>query len=544
MGKKRKADQSVTSTKKLKKRWRRECKSDTCKTQPNFGVQGSRRPEFCKKHAKPGMVNVNKPRCTEPLCDTAPSFNLPGCETAIKCKAHKKAGMVDVAHKNKCHHPAGCETLPSFNLRGETKPVACRKHASPDMVDVVSRRCEGADCEKKPVFNTVGMAVGKYCKSHKLEGMVDVENKKCAGPGCTTQPNYNKPGEKQPVFCKEHKTDDMVNVTSKKCASIGCTTQPIYNVPGATTGLYCWEHAEDDMVDILHAVCADPAGCLILASYNYKYGDEPLYCGSHRLPKMVLVAHKVCVAQDCTTLPWYGVPSQARTHCAGHKQAGQVTHPRRVCEEEDCKASATFGVHVPERCDKHKQDTDRDLVLKRCIACTNPAQWDTKSDMCDDCDKRDTNIRLRRQRQVKAYLDAQVDLAKYNFYDKAFLKAGKCGDERPDFAWDMGTYWLLLEIDEWQHRTTTCECEQVRMANVTQASGMPCVWIQFNPDDYKGQTVAIRDRHRLEYLVKVIRMCLALPAITSPADTLRVTHLFFDDFDMTKPLEFSRMPLL
>ena len=69
-----------------------------------------------------------------------------------------------------------------------------------------------------------------------------------------------------------------------------------------------------------------------------------------------------------------------------------------------------------------------------------------------------------------------------------------CTKRRPDLLFDCGTYAVIVEVDEEQHRCTasasyTPECEQARMAEVTellwQASGCHAAygvhWVRYNP---------------------------------------------------------------
>jgi hypothetical protein len=293
----------------------------------------------------------------------------------------------------------------------------------------------------------------------------------------------------------------MINVKHKRCREIGCQKQPIFNVAGILQGLYCAEHKQPGMVDVKNKRC-----------------------------------------EQCQTKAWYGCPGLAPTRCAQHRDINMIPHPRRKCEYDKCPETATYGVKsCPERCEAHKQRTDRDLVLHRCAACTEPAVVNAEQ-MCQNCDHRGHNIRLARQKQVKAAIDAS-GLPTYKIYDNIAFDDTRCGRERPDFLWDCGTHHVILDVDEDQHKTRPCECEQTRMVNITQGLGMPCLWVRYNPDDYKGQTAAIRDRHRLEYLVKFLQGRLN----DAPQDNtqfLRVCHLFFDDFKITNPPRMDVIPCI
>jgi hypothetical protein len=144
-------------------------------------------------------------------------------------------------------------------------------------------------------------------------------------------------------------------------------------------------------------------------------------------------------------------------------------------------------------------------------------------------------LRLRKQKQVKYFLDGQIDsvnLPPYEYYDE-ITQDGKCGKERPDFVWDCGTHKVILEVDEYQHKDNPPECENTRMKNITQAFYMPCLWIRYNPDKYKGWRNHVREKTRLIYLWKTLEECFkSIPETTE--ETLRVVYLFYDNFKISK----------
>ena len=342
--------------------------------------------------------------------------------------------------------------------------------------------------------------------------MIDVMSKKCIEPGCKQQPVFNLLGETKGLYCCNHKKDGMIDVKTKKCIESGCNQHPCFNLPGKTNKLYCNQHKKDGMINVKSKRCA-----------------------------------------ECKTTVWYGLPGFRASHCAQHKLPGMIPYPRRTCEMDLCRGIATWGVRsIPERCDEHKQPSDRDLAAQRCCVCQNVNIVD-QDGLCDVCSVRGVNIRLGRQKQVKAALD-QTDCKDYNSYDRiAYDDGTTCGRERPDFVWDCGFFKIVLEVDEHQHDSRPCTCEINRMINITQALFTPVVWIRYNPDTYKGQKSEIRDKHRLDYLVRTIKACKDLqiknsinifPSPTSPTlptSMLQVVYLFYDDFDITKPFEMHNI---
>ena len=182
---------------------------------------------YCKKHKKPGMVNVVSKRCAhEEGCGSPnPSFNFPGSKQGEYCSEHLKPGMVNVKHK-RCAHEEGCGSLsPNFNFPGSKQGVYCKKHLKPGMENVVSKRCAHEEgCGRQPCFNFPGSKGGVYCEKHQKPGMVDVVHKRCADEeGCgSISRTFNFPGMKGGVYCYKHQKPGMVDVVNKRCNSDLC----------------------------------------------------------------------------------------------------------------------------------------------------------------------------------------------------------------------------------------------------------------------------------------------------------------------------------
>ena len=60
-----------------------------------------------------------------------------------------------------------------------------------------------------------------------------------------------------------------------------------------------------------------------------------------------------------------------------------------------------------------------------------------------------------------------------------------CSRRRPDLMCDLGYQVLIVEVDENQHDTYDCSCENKRIMQISQDIGhRPLIFIRFNPDDY------------------------------------------------------------
>jgi hypothetical protein len=334
----------------------------------------------------------------------------------------------------------------------------------------------------------------------------------------------------------------MVDVKSKRCKADGCTKGPAFNFEGETTGLYCATHKLFNMVDIKHKRCkAD--GCTKGPAFNFEGETTGLYCATHKLPNMVNVKSPRCEYNGCTTQPGFGVPGKPPTHCAQHKSDGMISHPKRRCESDDCKEYALYGMNsIPTHCKTHKSPQHMNLVQHDCVVCGVLEVVDNEKKCARCSEYLQKRLNLRKQRQVKSWIDTNPTLKNYESYDKQ-IESGTCGKERPDFVWDTPTHKVILEVDEFQHRDRPCECEQTRMVNVTQSFGMPCLWVRYNPDDFKGQKSSLKEQDRKDLLLRVLSESLS-DAPENSKDVLRVKYLFFDGFKLGEQLKTEHIPLL
>jgi hypothetical protein len=409
------------------------------------------------------------------------------------------------------------------------------------MCDVDSCRTQG--CKQKLTYGFASSSDPIRCKAHRDPRMIYVLKARCKFPGCTRIPHFNVPGSTVGLYCGEHRVEEMVNLNHRRChgGPLGqvCMTRPKFNYPNqAGRGVCCAAHKEDGMVDVISDRCADPL-CQKRAAYGWN--GQLKYCSAHKLDGMCDSNHRLCTFTGCSIRATFGFPGVRPTRCFKHSELGQLAHPRRPCEHELCTRIATWGIHSPERCEFHRTLVDRDLVLKRCAGCQQPSPVLSVDSCCDLCTTLLDHVRLRRQREIRAVLDRQSDsLSRYLLYD---TRASNCSGIRPDFLWESESrsHLVIVEVDEDQHRTYDPSCERARMINLTQELHVPCVFIRYNPDPYRGQPTSFRDLDRQAYLCEVIRHCLSLPPINDSLHILRVIYLFFDGF--VPSLDVSRLPM-
>ena len=74
--------------------------------QPSYGVEGKTR-EFCSSRATEGMIDIHKKRCAHPICNKKPLYGVEGSKKAEFCSPHAKYGMVNLITGRVCVRPNG-----------------------------------------------------------------------------------------------------------------------------------------------------------------------------------------------------------------------------------------------------------------------------------------------------------------------------------------------------------------------------------------------------------------------------------------------------
>ena len=217
---------------------------------------------------------------------------------------------------------------------------------------------------------------------------------------------------------------------------------------------------------------------------------------------MVDVTHKTCDAVGCTTIAWYAPLGHQPTHCAQHRQKGMISYPRRTCQVSCCRQLGTHEAEGKRYCEEHMPVGAQNLGVSTCSVCgLDDILHDGK---CTTCDPMTVQIRLHaKENRIRDVLT----VAGISFIHDKMLEGPTCGRERPDFQIDCGSHFVYVEVDENQHQSYACECEQTRMVNLVEVRGMPVRWIRYNPDTYgvvKGQRqvkAEQREKKLIEYVL-------------------------------------------
>jgi hypothetical protein len=387
---------------------------------------------------------------------------------------------------------------------------------------------------------------------HSKPGMINVTNiNTCKEIGCMKKPNYNIKGEKEGIYCKDHSTSDMVDVNHKKCIEKDCNTRPSYNYKGEKQPLYCKTHSKKDMADVISDICKEE-GCNIKPMFNYKGEKKGLYCKSHALIDMVDVKNKRCIIDDCNTRPNYGYCGESPTRCSKHKDNVMFINPKRKCigkDEEECNEIATYGIKEPTHCEEHSSINEISLVVSTCKKCGLKDSLVTRDKLCITyCSPTKLFEEYKKREKTKEilmlkYLDEYVNIEKhYKVQDDKILNP-LCNLYRPDRIYDCLTHSVIVECDEEQHKKYIfCSSykdlehsELCRMHEIQNAVGLPCIFIRWNPDNFKINGKICKKynmKDRLKTLVKWIEHCVNLVP-EEDFCPVKYKKLFYDNYDET-----------
>ena len=323
------------------------------------------------------------------------------------------------------------------------------------------------------------------------------------------QAKYGCKGGK-PTHCSKHKLATMINVTSKRCEDDECDEFAVYGVKGGKR-THCRKHKSDEMINVVGKRCKHD-GCDELAGYGVQW-NRPTHCREHKLVEMINVKSKRCKHDGCLTYPTFGFVRGKSTHCCEHQlpRMADVVNPR--CTE--CKTTVTM-----------QKD-------KLCAPCRQYLKMGASRKL----------IRIEHRIIAMLLLHGTIPGDHRTKFNRSI--GATCGGYRPDIYIDCGTFILIIEIDEHQHRpryisrvvdgvvtstvvgTYTPECETVRMLSIVQAEQMPVYFVRYNPDTctIDGKVIKVSPEKRCEALRILIDSVIKNG---TPKALMTITYMYYD----------------
>jgi len=388
-----------------------------------------------------------------------------------------------------------CNTSANYNVKGKSA-IYCAKHAHdkeinkegfgnlPNQIrNVRTKLCEfvyedNLDCIK---VATCGVNKKQYCVTHIEDGMYKLsKDKKCKKLNCNSTPSY---GFEHGIteYCSSHKLDKMIQLY-QKCIYEDCNKRARYNKVGEIGSRYCLEHKEDIMIDNYKDKCIEYE-CNENADFNIKSIKKGIYCRIHKKDNMCSNKVIICRKLNCIVAAYFGTKEDPKQYCSSHREINMCDYTSKKCS--NC---GLFEVRrKPELCsycniDRYKKTKEMKVV--------------------DFLNK--NNIKFIHNKSV-GYL---------------------CGNFKPDVLIDCNTHFIVVEIDEGQHKQYTKECEFARMSNIYLANGLPTLFIRFNPDNFSSGDA--RNQTKIETRLKNLLILINKYKDDKNINFIELIYMYFD----------------
>jgi hypothetical protein len=461
----------------------RTCWVEGCEEKPTWGKIENKLPTSCVNHAGPKDVNFRIILCEEEYClEKAQYGEHFGYINARRCKAHLLDS--DIFCLARQCEIKGCEEKAKYGLEmGRHNAKRCEIHKKTQDIIVLYRTCEYPGCNHQPNFGQAsGFDFALRCSKHKIEGDRYCMRTYCAHPDCLILPSFGF-FDGKPKHCYKHRDDGEINLVNKKCEIDGCEITANY---GPLDGIAkrCRSHIKPGDFHI-YRLCKSK-GCIIVASYGLN-GRNAKHCGFHRKPDEINCFTPICKTEGCEDIAYYGPKGKSSLHCIDHKKEGEVSRGG-----------------------------------KPCISC---GLWYYGSyEKCRYC--RPNEQRNGHEFNILSFLKSKKKFSGFTHDKMSADNVKACGRWRPDFVWDLGTHFVVLEVDEKQHKRYGEECERSRELDIACGLGLPTTFIRFNPDsyNYKGRRLNPPLEKRLPRLEKILDIAMR----AKPSNFIYVKKVFYD----------------
>ena len=163
----------------------------------------------------------------------------------------------------------------------------------------------------------------------------------------------------------------------------------------------------------------------------------------------------------------------------------------------------------------------------KCSCCPSCLLWRTGGTLCSYCDPVNATKKNQKPKEM-----AVVRFLKDNLPDNEFVHnqsvSNACTGTHlfPDILFDCGWYYLIIEVDEFQHRGGDYSCDKKRMHDIIAKLGLPCIFIRYNPDSKK-----VGNKSNKNVLLSKVKEYLDLSEDTQIWDDFgfKVDYLFYNN---------------
>ena len=210
---------------------------------------------------------------------------------------------------------------------------------------------------------------------------------------------------------------------------------------------------------------------------------------------MIDVKNKKCLFEKCKKTPIFNFPGETSgIYCCTHKFENMIDVKNKKCLFENCNIQPRYNyenetIHI--YCSKHKLDK-MVLIKHKSNFCKTPLCQITSNKKYEGFCLRcyiHTYPNKPVLRNYKTKEQHVIDYIKNEFKNLTIVSdkiiQDGCSKKRPDIQIDLGYQIIIIEIDENQHKSYNCTCENKRLMEISQDYNYrPIIFIRFNPDEY------------------------------------------------------------
>lgn len=496
------------------------CKEKGCKTSPGFGFLGGKR-EYCFIHMKNGMISLKK-QCEK--CSRRAYFGLISEIAPRWCQDHKPEGAT-TSHRKPCEHE-GCVTGAYWKVEDGDGKKYCAQHKPENAINSAYKRCNINGCKLDAVYGYKN-SERVLCTKHRLKDMVNHKRRCCTFPTCDERASFGTVTEKIAIYCGKHKSSDMIALHKKSCKFESCTLRPYYGFRKDNKMQYCILHKLPGMLNLKSNRCEK---CDTCSCYGFETDNIPRYCANHAIEGTVSVLRRICEIENCKQFAGFGFYHSPPIRCLEHKDIDHIGQKLSRPKCYECGNKAIYGRGNPTFCNEHKHENDRLIVkISICTCCFLKIPMNsTESDICEECYvfANTTDHRHKKENKIGKLLNnLEVNLISHD----RVVESG-CNKYRPDYVIDNNYNFLIIEVDENQHKDKSYNCEINRMKEITNCFGStPVIFIRFNPDSYSVGNRIIESYYGREKILNDLLQTLKNNS-NNISDLLSVYYLFYNEF--------------
>jgi hypothetical protein len=167
------------------------------------------------------------------------------------------------------------------------------------------------------------------------------------------------------------------------------------------------------------------------------------------------------------------IHNRIKSTCKECKGSSICIHNRRKSECKEC-GGGSICKHGRLKSQCNLCATNRNKFCKIC----NLYRIDNKTNKtCSVCD--DKSYKRTKELELKEFLETFYNNIIHN---RSINLTNPCKSYRPDFLMDCNNFFIIIECDEYAHRSYDKQCEIIRMNNIIFQLGLPCIFIRYNPD--------------------------------------------------------------